>query len=93
VDLDINTVEISKSHLEAPQSVGLLWTRDQLVAELYLTTHNIHKSQASMRPAEFEPAIPAIERPQTHALDLAATGIDLFTIIQTHIWELSELFE
>jgi hypothetical protein len=28
-----------------------------------------------MPPAEFEPAIPASERPQTHALDRAATGI------------------
>ena len=28
-----------------------------------------------MLPAGFEPAIPASERPQTHALDRAATGI------------------
>ena len=28
-----------------------------------------------MPPAEFEPAIPASERTQTHALDLADTGI------------------
>jgi hypothetical protein len=28
-----------------------------------------------MPPAEFEPAIPANERPQTHALDQAATGM------------------
>jgi hypothetical protein len=28
-----------------------------------------------MLPAEFEPAIPANERPQTNALDRAATGI------------------
>jgi hypothetical protein len=28
-----------------------------------------------MRPAGFEPAIPASKRPQTHALDGAATGI------------------
>jgi hypothetical protein len=28
-------------------------------------------------PAGFKPAIPASERPQTHALDRAATGIDL----------------
>jgi hypothetical protein len=31
--------------------------------------------QTSMPPAGFEPAIPASERPQTHALDRAATGI------------------
>jgi hypothetical protein len=29
-----------------------------------------------MRLAEFEPAVPASERPQTNALDLAATGIN-----------------
>ena len=28
-----------------------------------------------MPPAGFEPAIPASERPQTHALDRTATGI------------------
>jgi hypothetical protein len=28
-----------------------------------------------MHPVGFEPAIPANERPQTHALDRAATGI------------------
>jgi hypothetical protein len=32
-----------------------------------LTTHNIHKRQTSMSPAEFEPAVSASERPQTHA--------------------------
>jgi hypothetical protein len=42
---------------------------------LYLTTHNTHKRQTSMPPAEFEPTIPASERPKTHALDRAATAI------------------
>jgi hypothetical protein len=28
-----------------------------------------------MTPAEFEPAIPASERPQTHALDRTATEV------------------
>jgi hypothetical protein len=43
--------------------------------DLYVTTHNTHKRQTSMSSAEFKPAIPASERPQTHALDRAATGI------------------
>ena len=43
--------------------------------DLYLTTHNTHKRYTSMHPAEFEPAIPVSERPQTHALDRPATGI------------------
>ena len=41
---------------------------------LYLTTHNTHNRQTSMPTARFEPAIPASERTQTHALDRAATG-------------------
>ena len=43
--------------------------------DLYLTTHNTHNRQTSMPPAGFEPAIPAGDRPQTHALDRSATGI------------------
>jgi hypothetical protein len=43
--------------------------------DLYMTTHNTHKRQISMPPAAFEPAIPSNERPPTHALDCAATGI------------------
>ena len=39
--------------------------------DLYLTTHN---RQTSMPPAWFEPTISAGERPQTYALDRAATG-------------------
>ena len=37
---------------------------------LYLTTHKIHKRHPCP-PARFEPAVPASERPQTHALDRA----------------------
>jgi hypothetical protein len=40
--------------------------------DLYLTTHN---RKTAMPPVGFEPAIPASERPQTHALDRTATGI------------------
>ena len=43
--------------------------------DLCLTTHNIHKRQTSMPPAGFEPEIPTSERPHTHAVDRAATGI------------------
>jgi hypothetical protein len=44
--------------------------------DLYLTTHNIHKRQTSMRMAGFETAIPGSKRRQTYALDRAATRID-----------------
>jgi hypothetical protein len=43
--------------------------------DLYLTTHNIHKRQASMPPVGFESTILVSERPKTHALDRTATGI------------------
>jgi len=42
---------------------------------LYLTTHDTLNRQTSMPPAGLEPTIPASERPQTYALDRAATGI------------------
>ena len=48
---------------------------DKLVAETsYLTTHNTHNRQTSTPPAGFEPTISAGERPQTYALERAATG-------------------
>ena len=43
--------------------------------DLYLTTHNNHKRQATTTLAGFEPTVPARERPQTHTLDRASTGI------------------
>jgi hypothetical protein len=44
--------------------------------DLYLTTHNIHIRQTSIRPVGFELTIPAGEWPQSCALDRMATGID-----------------
>jgi hypothetical protein len=46
--------------------------------ELYLTAHNTHNREASMPPVLFEPTISADERPQTYALDRAATGTDSY---------------
>jgi hypothetical protein len=45
--------------------------------DLYLTTHNTQNRHTSMLPARFEPAIPASDRPQTHALDRAASSSTL----------------
>ena len=42
--------------------------------DLYLTTHNTYSRQTSMPPVGFEPTISASERPQTYALDRAASG-------------------
>jgi hypothetical protein len=62
------------------QSVGLLWTSDQLVAETSDNTQ--HSRQTSMLPppsVEFEPTISADERPQTYALHSTATETGSFT--------------
>jgi hypothetical protein len=48
--------------------------------DLYLTTQTLHKRQTAMPAVGFEPAIPASARPQTYALDRAATGIGDYTI-------------
>ena len=61
------------THSDTPQTAGLLWTSDQLVAETSDNTQ--HSQQTSMRPVGFEPTIPACERPQTYPLDNPATGI------------------
>ena len=41
---------------------------------LFLTTHNTHNRQTSILLVGFKPTISAGERPQTYALDRAATG-------------------
>ena len=64
--------EGSRSHSDTPHSVGLLWTSDQLVAITCTSQHTTHNRQTS--PAGLEPTIPTGERPQTYALDRAATG-------------------
>jgi hypothetical protein len=73
VGKDFLVIEASRSHSDTPHSVGLIWTSDQLERR-DLTTHNTHNRRPAMPPAGFEPAIPTSERPQTHALDRAATG-------------------
>ena len=56
--------------------------------DLYLTTHNTHNRQTSMPPVGFKPTISTGERPQTYALDRAATGTGMevnYTDIQPKI--------
>jgi hypothetical protein len=43
--------------------------------DLYLKTQTLYKRQTSMPPVWFEPTIPAGARPQTYAVDRAATGV------------------
>jgi len=61
-------------HNDAPQSVGLLWTSDQLVAEISTWQHKRDNRWTPMPPVGFEPTISASERPQTYASCCAATG-------------------
>ena len=66
--------EGSQTHSFGPTTLGRtpLDECSARLRDLYLTTHNTQKRQTSMLLAGFEPAS---ERPQTHALDHAATGI------------------
>ena len=48
--------------------------------DLYLTTQNTHNRQTSMPPVGFEPTISARFRPQTCAIDRAATGTGLVEV-------------
>ena len=63
------------TQLDTPQSVGRLWMSDHPDAET--STYNTHKKRTSIPSAGFEHTISAGERPQTHALDRAATGTGL----------------
>jgi len=72
-------IEASRSQSHTPQSAGLLWTNDQPDAETS-PDNTQHSQETSMPPAGIEPAIPASERPQTHALDRAATGSQLILV-------------
>ena len=75
-------IEVSRSHSDTPHLVGLLRTSDRTDAETSTcTADNYRKTQTSMSPAGYESAIPASERPQTLALDRAAIGIYICTII------------
>ena len=65
-------IEALRSHSDTPHSLGLLWAREKPDAETACYNHN---RQISMIPAEFEPAIPASERPKIQGLERAASGI------------------
>ena len=69
--------EVPRSHSDIPHSVGLLWTSDRPLAESSTWQHATirREKKTYMPPAGFEPAISASERPKTHPLDWAATGI------------------
>ena len=53
--------------------------------DLYLTAHNTHNRQTCVPSVLFEPTISAGERPQTYALDRAATGTSCWFFL----WDLN----
>ena len=59
--------------------------------DFYLKTHNIHNRQICMPPVGFEPTISAGERPQTYALERAATGTGVKHIIRNLILRIGTL--
>ena len=62
-------------HTQRRTTVGrtpLTWSARR--RDLCLITHNTHSKQTSMPPVGFEATISEGERPQTYALDRAATG-------------------
>ena len=69
-------LEVFLDHTQRRSTVGRTrldeWSTRR--KDLYLTTHNTHNRQTSMPPVGFETTISAGERPQTYALDRAATG-------------------
>jgi hypothetical protein len=72
-------IEVSRSHTTTHHTP--LDKRSARRRDLYLTTHNTHNRQTSMFPVGFEPTISAGGRPQTYALDRAATGTGTYTNI------------
>ena len=76
VDQGLLIIEDSWSHSHTPQSVELLWTSDQLVAQTSTWQHTtIIRIGHPCPRRDSNPTIQADERPQTHVLDSVATGI------------------
>ena len=69
-----------------PLDVRLARRRDP-----YLTTHSTHNRQTSMSSVGFEPTISVGERPQTYALDRAATGTGTCCTIPNFISKLNHI--
>jgi hypothetical protein len=67
--------EASQSYSGTLNSVGLFWKNDESVAETFTRYHTTLTRGEPMETTGFETEIPVSERPQTHSLDRAATGI------------------
>ena len=67
------------THSDTAHSVGRLWTSDRPVAQTSTWRHTT-LTRDILAPVGFEPTILSSVRPQTHALDSAATGIGLYIL-------------
>ena len=87
VGLGLLNVEASRSHSDAPHLIRFLWTSDQTDAETSTWKHTLvtRDRRTSMPPEDFEPAIPARERPQTDASGRTAIGLPIFDYWQKYI--------
>ena len=83
VDQGLPIVEASRSH----SHMALGRTERVISPTQRLVPDNTQPSQETERhaPGRFEPKIPAGERPQTHALDRAATRIGTSESVLLHI--------
>ena len=76
VGLGFISVEVQRSHSDTPYSAGLLWTSDGPVTDSSTGQYPIlTRDKTATPPAEFDHAVSVSERPQTHALDCADTGM------------------
>jgi hypothetical protein len=75
-------LEVFLDHTQRHTTVGRTPLDERSVRrrDLYQTTHNTHNRQTSMPSVVFELTISAGERPQTYALDRAATGTGITNI-------------
>ena len=75
----------SLDHTKPRTTVGRTPLDEWSARRRELKTHRTYKRQICMHPSGFEPAIPASERPQTHALDLSATGIGITDFLEVFL--------
>ena len=82
--------EVSWSHTQRRVTFGRTPLDEWSIRrrDVYLTTHNTHNRQTSMPPVGFEPTVSAGERPQTHALDRAATGTGTNLTLTANMYEI-----
>jgi len=83
VVLGILIVKVSRSHSDTPRSVRLLCKSDRPIVKTSSWQHTIR--QTFMVPVGFEPAIPASERPQIHALNYVWLALIIINLLNEQL--------